>query len=174
MKNRTSPVLLILNIVLLGFVMWMTFERNDKIAYVRTVDLFNQFELKKTLSADFQKVENRRKGVLDSLKMRLASIETKLRSSDIKDETTLAAYKENYARYNQLTQQFSNETKQIEERYNEQVWTQLNQYISDFGKEKGYTAVLGAAGNGNIMYANDQNDITEELVEYVNNRLNGL
>lgn len=174
MKNKTSLVLIALNITVLAFASWVMLRKTDRIAYVRTVDLFNEFELKKSLSSEFQQIENRRSHVLDSLKVNITALETQLRAADIRSESTMAEYKQKFDHFNQLSQQFSTETKQVEERYNEQVWTQLNQYVNDYGEKNGYVAILGAAGNGNVMYANSNMDITKELIEYSNNKFNGL
>jgi outer membrane protein len=44
----------------------------------------------------------------------------------------------------------------------------VNDYISEYGKEKGYTFILGANGSGNIAYADKSRDITQEIIDGLN------
>lgn len=62
----------------------------------------------------------------------------------------------------------------LTEDYNAQIWTQLNQYIKEFGKSKDLDLMLGANGNGSILYANEAYDLTEECILYVNNKFSGV
>ena len=48
-----------------------------------------------------------------------------------------------------------------------------NQYIKDYGIQNNYILIFGVSGQGNIMYANDGLDATEEVIEYVNKRYQG-
>jgi len=50
------------------------------------------------------------------------------------------------------------------------IWKRLNPYIAEYGKEKGYAYIYGANGTGNVLYADEGEDITDELIEYVNKR----
>ncbi|MFV0249065.1 MAG: OmpH family outer membrane protein [Tenacibaculum sp.] len=44
----------------------------------------------------------------------------------------------------------------------------INDFVKDFGKRKGYTLIFGASGAGNIMYAAKSSDLTEEVLEGLN------
>jgi len=46
----------------------------------------------------------------------------------------------------------------------------INGYISEYGKEKGYTIIF-ATVNGNIAYADEAIDITEEIIKGVNEKV---
>jgi outer membrane protein len=55
----------------------------------------------------------------------------------------------------------------------EQLLTQtavnaINDYIKKYGKSKGFKYVLGATGQGNILYADEAQDITEKIIEGLN------
>lgn len=45
----------------------------------------------------------------------------------------------------------------------------VNVTIKEFGKKNGYTLILGANGSGNIAYGEDALDITDQLIEELNN-----
>ncbi|WP_160289473.1 OmpH family outer membrane protein [Psychroserpens mesophilus] len=54
------------------------------------------------------------------------------------------------------------------------IWSRLNAYIKDYGKQKEVKIIFGISGNGNIMYADETNlDVTEELLKYINDRYEG-
>ncbi|UII80107.1 OmpH family outer membrane protein [Flagellimonas sp. CMM7] len=50
----------------------------------------------------------------------------------------------------------------------EAVYNKINDFIQRYGKEEGYTAILGANGQGNVMYVDERNDITQEVINALN------
>lgn len=48
------------------------------------------------------------------------------------------------------------------------VIAKLNDYIKRYGKEKKYRFIFGANDSGNIVYADEMTDITDEIIEGVN------
>jgi Skp family chaperone for outer membrane proteins len=68
--------------------------------------------------------------------------------------------------YNNLYQKAEQRNKEIEA----MIWKRLNPYLIDFGKENGYEYIYGANGTGNVLYADEHQDITEEIIKYVNQR----
>lgn len=61
----------------------------------------------------------------------------------------------------------------LKARDQEQLLTQsavnlVNDYIKEYGKKKGYDYILGATGQGNIVYARESKDITKVILEGLN------
>lgn len=56
----------------------------------------------------------------------------------------------------------------------EQILSEVNLFIEEYAKQKGYEIILGANNSGNIVYAKDHIDITEELQKALNDRYQGL
>ena len=56
----------------------------------------------------------------------------------------------------------------------EQVWERLNGYIIEYGQENNYEMIFGASGNGNIMYSKEGFDITEQVINYANEKYEGV
>ncbi|MEM0941025.1 MAG: OmpH family outer membrane protein [Bacteroidota bacterium] len=56
----------------------------------------------------------------------------------------------------------------------EQVLTEINTFIKEYGKRKGYRIILGTNNSGSIVYAKDALNITEELQEALNTQYQGL
>lgn len=45
---------------------------------------------------------------------------------------------------------------------------EVNTYIKQYGKEKGYDFTLGATDNGNIVHAAEGTDVTEAVLTALN------
>lgn len=50
------------------------------------------------------------------------------------------------------------------------ILNDINDYVKEYGKEKGYKIIFGASGSGNIMYADEGADLTEEVLKGLNER----
>lgn len=55
----------------------------------------------------------------------------------------------------------------------QQVWSRINLYVQEYGTENNYSIVLGTQGNGNIMYAQKELDITDKFIEFANKKYEG-
>ena len=62
------------------------------------------------------------------------------------------------------------EQQELSSRYTADIWKRINHYVSDYGKTEGYDFIFGATGDGGLMYANDVNDITDEVILYLNKK----
>lgn len=99
----------------------------------------------------------------------------KERSSMTKKE--LALKKELLAnKQNQINGYQQGIKKQLQEE--DQVATQtvindINDFVEEFGKENGHNIILGATGSGTIMYAADDSDLTDEVLEALNKSFKG-
>jgi len=166
-------IILFVSISLSFAALMMSFKVQDsKTVYVDSGKLFNEFDLSKKLNKDLEKVLTARKGILDSIydEMRVLTIE--LKSEVVKDQEKLKYLASLEEEYYKKQQQFDKDNKAATENCMAKIWNQLNQYINDYGEHNDYTYVLGANGQGNIMYAQQEKNITEDLIKYVNARHN--
>ncbi len=60
------------------------------------------------------------------------------------------------------------QAQQENERLTKAVLEEINGYLKQYGKEKGYTFILAATNNGNIVYAAPGTDISEEVLHGLN------
>ena len=66
--------------------------------------------------------------------------------------------------------------KQIQEedqKMTQTVINDINGFITDYGKENGYKIILGAKGDGNIMYAQEASDLTQTILDELNRQYQG-
>jgi outer membrane protein len=146
--------------------------KQSRQVYIDMGKVYNEFQLSKELNSKMDEVMKARKKVTDSL-YNIVKQETQLLRQKPKqtlgEMARVAKLEENlYARQ----QEFEKDNASINADFSNKIWTQLNQYVSDYGAKHECTFILGANGQGNIMYADKTYDITNEIVKYVNDRYN--
>jgi outer membrane protein len=143
-------------LVSLGGVIWLLTAKKEKIGFVYNQQVFEKFEGTRELKEKLSRQEAQFKSVLDSLSL--------LVNSGRKD---LVPYLQNKA------QELGLKHQEVSQTYTADIWKRINDEAMNFGKENGYDYILGAAGNGNMMYAKDQLNVTDEFIEYLNTRYTG-
>lgn len=172
MKKTLMGIVALSALILSGIIGFFA-NQTSKVAYVNNVHLFEEFKGKKELEARLFKREHHQKAILDSLELNIKSLQTQL----ARNQNAVAvktALKDTEHKYQQIGQQFIAQSQQDSETYNNAIWKQINQYIIEYGEEKGYDIIYGASGNGALMYGNKSLNITEEVIQYINGRYEGL
>ena len=160
--------LAIAGLTLLGF---SVVNPGNRIVYVELSTIYNDFPLKKELESKLINVQNSRSALLDSLKIKLNALSLEIHSP--KDAEAIERFKYMKQEYLLKQKNFEEDNQAITQQYSDQIWKQINQYVKDYGKEKGFTYILGTDGTGTVMYGDDSKDITKELSVYVNGRYKG-
>lgn len=177
-RKVLTIILIIIVIINLGGMIYLftLISGGNKIFYVNTIELFDNFHYKKELEEDFNKVKKSRNNIIDSLNLVLNDIAGKYEKTD--DMSKRKEFEDEYSKLshtiNLKMEQFDEENFTLRSKYDQQIWNQLNTYIEDFGKENRCQIILGATGNGSLMYANEGIDITKKLLEYVNDKYQGF
>ena len=106
-----------------------------KTGYVDMFRLVSEFELQKEFSAEAKMLTDRAKTSVDSLVY------------TVKLQDPAGAQQLQTELYTELLQKTEERNKQIEAT----IWKRLNPYVEEYGKEKGYTYIYGANGNGQCV-----------------------
>jgi outer membrane protein len=61
-----------------------------------------------------------------------------------------------------------NQIAEEDKKSTQTVINDINDYVKDYGKKKGYKIIFGASGSGNIMYAIEGADLTDEVLKGLN------
>lgn len=146
--SLSNPLLLILSVIILNSC------STRKTGYVDIFRLVNEFELQKEFSEQAKRDFERERTMIDSL----------IFSEKLRNPATHESFKNEL--YTSLYKKAEERNKEIEA----VIWKRLNPYLAEFGKENGYLYIYGANGTGNVLYADKAQDVTEELIKYVNNR----
>lgn len=178
MGRRTSRrtiggiVGIILVIGLIGMNIY-SLTSQPKMGYVKGTELFEDFKGKKELEAKFTKSEADQQSMLDTLTLEIADLTNQL-TEQPNDEALKKKKSQKEQLFLELQQRFTQKNVTQNQQYSEAIWKQINQYTLEYGKQNGYDYIFGATGNGSLMYAKDAQDITKEVLKFINKKYEGL
>jgi outer membrane protein len=135
----------------------------DNIQYVNLSKVFNEFKLTKELNRKLTSTTQVRQTLLDSLELEL-----KLSYEKIKGTQPTPEFMQQQRAYELKKQNFAEQNQLQADEYDKQIWTQLNTYITNYAKENNIDLLLGARGDGSLMYGSSRKEVTEEVIEYLN------
>lgn len=169
MLEKIKTIVLFVILAFVGVLTYAAFTKSKKLGYISTAKVFEEFSLKKEMESDLKKIQITKQAYLDSLKLIIQTMSVNAenkKSGDLKAED----YKKIYLL---KEDQFNRENEEVLRNYNDKVWKQLNQYVEDFGKENGYDYLFGTSGQGNLMYAEEGDNVTEKVITYINEKYKG-
>lgn len=145
-------------VILMGVVFYLTLGVDQaKSAFIVNQQVFDGFKGKQKLEAKLAKIQTEHKNKLDSLELRIR----------------LAADPLVINEYNTMRQQFAFEEEQLSAQYTEDIWKEINEQLVAFGNDNGYTFIYGATGNGSLMFGDESFNVTQDVVQYLNEKYEG-
>jgi outer membrane protein len=143
-------------------------------AYINTEQVYNNFDLKKKMESQLKMTEQIRQGMLDSMKLQLDLMYSHMQSKgEINDSFLVTSFGNLRDTYFKRQEEFRQANEALAQQYTSEIWSQLNQYLQDYGHKKGYQYIFGATGDGALMFADDAVNITDDVKGYVNDRYKG-
>ncbi|MBR8534957.1 OmpH family outer membrane protein [Carboxylicivirga sediminis] len=165
--------------LLLAFVVAGFFAscNNEKTCYVETHILLEQYEGMKKARVDIDAKNLEYSAGVDSLinlfQDDLKAYEQGRKKMSTKErelkEELLHVRQQQVASYQQAMQKKAMEEEQ---KIKQTHINRINDFLKKYGKEKGYRYILGANGSGNVVYAQEDLNITEEVLEGLNKQYN--
>lgn len=140
--------------------------------YVVTAELFGEFDYQKELDSEYKSFKEDKIKELEFLKNDVSILETRARMPEAATDD-IQLFQNSYNQYLAIEAQINAELSELNNKYSIQIWDKLNSLISDFGEENDYEIILGATGDGNILYAHDHKNVTQDLIAYCNLKYNG-
>ncbi len=150
-----------------------SFNTQPKQAYIDNLKLYGEFELTKELNRSIVTIEQQRKAGLDSVEVELKMLSRQIEMNEGSDENQIRLFRYKQSEYQMKNQQMNEELEKLNNDYNNKIWTRLNDYVSEYGKQNGYQILFGGMGEGTVMYCDSTIDITSEVLNYVNEKYNG-
>lgn len=171
--NYKNILIVLAFAICLGAVFFVYQSNHKKMVYVKIGELYEEFQMKKELENSYTMVQTERKRQLDSLELELKMLDKKI--SDVGERKDLVELFEG-KRENYLLKkkQFEEDDAQMQQQYSEKIRKQLNQYVMDYGKETNCDYVFGAEGSGALMFSKENNDVTKEVIAFINDKYKGL
>ena len=170
--NRKILIASLLNgLLLIGLFGWMLWSKSSSQHYfITTAEVYNEFELTKQLTAELDLAVSARQLQLDSLENLLRGMATQINAAEDLSQEEVARFQQLEKSYQEKKVRFDQDNEALAEHYTKEIWTQLNQYIEAYGEEHDVNFLFGSHGQGNLMYARDGSDLTEDVLAYVNLR----
>lgn len=152
--------------------------RSEEIVYVDSTVLLEKYQGMLDARAEFQKKASAWQANIDTLESEVKSAimdyekgVSKMTAKEKELSQELIRTKQQQFRdYQQAIQQ---QSQQEDLAMTQQVLDRVNVFIREYGKKKNYKIILGTS-QGNIVYAEDGLDITDEVVELLNADYLGL
>ena len=153
-------------------------QSKSELVYVDINKLVEGYKRTKVERETFNKKANTLKANVDSLltdwQDELKNYE-KERSSLSKKELELKQQllQNKQQQINNYQQAIQKQIQEEDQKMTQTIINDINDYVKEYGKREGYRIIFGAKGNGNIMYAEDGADLTNGVLEGLNNEYSG-
>lgn len=144
-----------------------------KFAYVNMKELFEKFRMKQELQQKFESEDLSARKYLDSMAFVLTEEGNRLSGTTEPDQAKVQDYLRRKDIYLTQRNNYEQKRQELSAQYDNQIITRMMTYVKDYGDEQGYDYVFGDDGNGHIMYAGPADNITQDVVAYLNKRFEG-
>lgn len=174
MKNKNLVIITVSAIaVVVISLLLMKYSNNRKIVYVETGILMEQYEGMKSARVQIEAKQKELSAGVDSLiNLFQEDIKTyererskmSAKERELKEEL-LRVRQQQVNNYHQAMQKKAAEEEQ---RLTQTQINRINDFVKLYGEKHGYEYILGATGTGNMLYARDVLNITNEVIEAIN------
>jgi len=149
-----------------------------KIAYIKSAELVNEYIGMREAIEMFQNKQKEWKTNLITLQKELEkSIADYQRDSlNLSDEqrinrkVTILKLREDMIRYSNVVNEKAAEE---DNKMTQGVLNQINSFVEKYSKQNGYSVIFGTTASGNLMYAEEYMDITDEVLDALNKDYKG-
>lgn len=173
MSSKTITYALLACLLASVVSIFLSFRHSYKIAYVRSMELVYGFNGMKQAHTEYQSQTSYWQSNLDTLRSRyqssMAYYQQHIKSfTPAEKEEQVAMLKRMENDMNQYAEAVNKEAQDKEAKLTQSVLNQINSFVNDYAKNKGYDIVLGADGGGTVLYGCDAMDITKEVLTALN------
>jgi outer membrane protein len=163
-----------LTVIGIAVLISLQLKSNDSIVYVDAIKLMNGYNGMKEARKEYEAKATIWKSNIDSLKteleFKIKEYQSKQASLTIKEkqltEELLQSKQQQFMNYQQV---ISEKIQKEDQELTTKVLAKVNDYIKKYGEDKGYDIIMAATQYGNIVYSDKGKDITEKVLEGLNN-----
>ncbi|HBH06364.1 MAG TPA: hypothetical protein DDX92_07155 [Flavobacteriales bacterium] len=169
MKKEKSFLILLFTLVIASSVInlfHLIKEHQHQTGFVRMNQIWEDLEMRKELEIQLEEKSR-------SIQSDLAYLEGQLNQKARKGESS-KEYQQLQNAYLFKKSQFENEYDELAAKLNEQIDMQLRAYIKEFAQLNEFSYIHVLDPSSSLLYASDDQDITEEVTLYVNMKYQGL
>jgi outer membrane protein len=174
---KTTLALSLLNLLGLICLAYFTYQRSS-IVYVDSNQLINNYKGMQDARKVYQQKATSWKANVDTLAQEVQQQIMQYEKESGKMTAKERQLSQELIRTKQkqlmdYQQAMNTQAQQEDSKMTTEVISQINAYIKKYGEKKGYKIVMAATDYGNIAYANEGLDITEEVLEGLNKEYSG-
>ncbi len=176
MQKLSFPLAIIALII--SIISFFYFKNNNQQVYVDVNKLLDGYERTAVVRSEFEKKAASMNANVDSLLgdwQKELKVYEKERSGMSKKELALKQelLGNKQQQLNAYQQAIQKQLKEEDQKVTQTVVNDINDFVKEYGKENGYSIILGATGSGTIMYADESADLTDEILEKLNKSFKG-
>ncbi|WKN45338.1 OmpH family outer membrane protein [Tunicatimonas pelagia] len=158
--------------VALAGIYYLHLTDKEKVAYVDSVKLLAEYRGMADAQQAYQKKAIQWQANIDTLKQEMQVVQAKYQEQKTLKTTTLAQTEQELkSKQQQLVnyqRAIQEKVTQEDQQMTQQVLSQVNSLVEEYGKKHGYRVILVANGSGTIAYAQEGADLTSELLKVLN------
>lgn len=168
----------IVAVILAGLSFYFQQNSQLKVAYVNSQYLITNYEGFREATKAYQQKTVQWQANIDTLAKELntrikqyESEKSRLSASEKKlNEELINTKKQQLTQYQQGIRQ---KAQQEDQQMTGALVEEINAFLKDYGQKKGYKFIFGATDIGNIVYASEAYDLTEEVLMAMNKQYRG-
>lgn len=165
MKKLLSIIIIVLSVV--------SCQQSQKIGFVDNSVLINDYQEKKDIEAKLkgkiEVYEKRRDSLSQAFQLDVKAAEVKARTMS---QANLQKLQQEFQQKEQIiSQQLQFEQQQIAQESqskNDSLIKKVRDFVKDYGKANGYSFILGSNEAGSVMYGTEEVDLTQTLLDALN------
>lgn len=164
--------------LLLSVFSFFYFQTSSELVYVDVNKLLEGYKRTKLVKTEFEAKAKMLNANVDSLmtdwQKELKSYEkerTGLTKNELELKQQLLGNKQQ--QINNYQQAIQKQIQEEDKKSTQTVVNDINDYIKEYGKTHHYKIIFGASGSGNIMYAEDVTDLTQDVLNGLNAEFEG-
>lgn len=176
MNKLTLPIAILALIISVGSFFYLK-TSSDQV-YVDVNKLLEGYKRTKLVRAGFEEKAKTLNANVDSLmtdwQKEIKTYE-KERSAMSKKELELKKeiLSNKQQQINNYQQAIQKQIQEEDKKSTQTVINDINDYVKEYGKKNGYPIIFGASGSGNIMYASEAADLTQDILIGLNKEFEG-
>lgn len=179
MKKIVTIILYVVGILSIGDVIYLNIleSHQPKVAVVQMEELVYNFNGMKEASLDYSKKLDKWNSQIDSLKGTLEGIYHEIQLDSINNNNAKLALDIDKFKYIQKIylenqQKLNDKASEDDKNMTQGILNQLNEYVKEYAVKYGYDIVLANNQQNNILYNADFTDVTQDVLNFANNKYN--
>jgi outer membrane protein len=168
----------VLNLLAIITLSIIVFTNDQKVVYVDSSKLLNNYKGMQAARAAYQQKANAWKANIDTLaneiQQQIFTYEMESPKMTAKErQLSQELIRNKQKQFSDYQQAMNTQAQQEDSKMTSDVVTQINAYLKKYGESKGYKIILAATEYGNLAYADEGLDITDEVLEGLNREYSG-